>query len=178
MKIDEVDVARLVSQIEAQPELWNQYNYRKGLDPHLEMSDIWVRYNDIKNLGPHFNDEHEAVWYPAYRALPHLKQLIFPLLAKVEGTRLGGVLITKIPPGCEIKPHIDRGWHVDYYDKFYISLKSQTGANFYSGDEVLCPKTGEVWRFDNRLSHWVKNDSAEDRVTLIVCIRTEKYQEH
>lgn len=178
MKIDEVDIAPLVAQIEAQPELWNQYNYRKGLDPHLEMSDIWVRYNDIKNLGPRFNDEHEAVWYPAYHALPYLKQLIFPLLAKVEGTRLGGVLITKIPPGCEIKPHIDRGWHVDKFDKFYISLKSQPGANFCSGNEVLCPKAGEIWRFDNRLAHWLKNESAEDRMTLIVCIETDKYKEH
>ncbi len=178
IKIDDVEVAPLLEQIEARPELWNQYSYRKNKPAHAEMSDIWIRYNAIENLGPNFNDEHESVWYPAYKELPYLKKLIFPLMTKVEGERLGGVLITKIPLSCEIKPHIDKGWHVDYYDKFYISIKSQQGANFYCGDEILCPKVGEIWRFDNRQLHWVKNESLDDRMTLIVCIRTNKFQEH
>ncbi len=175
LKIKDVDVSQAVSQIDSHPELWNQYGYRKNMTPHNEMSDIWVRYNDIKNMGPGFNDEHDPVWYPAYEALPALKEIIFPLMSEVEGERLGGVLITRIPSGCDIKPHVDRGWHVDYYDKFYVSLRSEPGANFYCGDEVLNPKAGEVWRFDNRALHWVENRSSADRMTLIVCIRTRKW---
>ena len=175
LKIKDVDVSQLVAQIDAHSELWNQYGYRKNMAPHSAMSDIWVRYNDIKNMGPAFNHEHDSVWYPAYQELPALKDIIFPLMGEVEGERLGGVLITRIPPGCDIKPHVDRGWHVDYYDKFYVSLKSEQGANFYCGDEVLNPKAGEVWRFDNRALHWVENRSNDDRMTLIVCIRTQKW---
>lgn len=177
-KIKDVDVKPLVKEIEAHPELWNQYGQRKKTVAHAEMSDIWIRYNAIENFGPHFNDEHDPVWYPSYKALPALKDIIYPLMAEVEGERIGGVLITRIPPGCEIKPHIDKSWHVDYYDKFYVSLKSEAGANFYCGEEVLNPKAGEVWRFDNRELHWVINESNEDRMTLIVCIRTNKFQEH
>jgi len=170
-----VDVTPLVNQIEVKPYLWNQYSYRKNMAPHSEMSDIWVRYNPIENIGPNFNDEHDSKWYSAYYELPSLKEIIFPLMKEVEGERLGGVLITRIPSGCDIKPHVDKGWHVDYYDKFYVSLKSDVGANFYCGDEVLNPKVGEIWKFDNRNLHWVENRSQSDRMTLIVCIRTEKY---
>lgn len=184
-KIKDVDVSEVVAQIDAHPELWDQFNVRKTAPgtPHSQMSDIWVRYNDIKPYRESgdfsgFNDEHDPIWYPAWEKLPALKEIVFPLMSEVEGVRLGGVLITKIPSGCEIKPHVDRGWHVEYYDKFYVSLRSEPGANFYCGSEVLNPKVGEIWRFDNRECHWVVNDSPGDRMTLIVCIRTDKFVEH
>src|SRR5207249_9782719 len=142
----EVEVKPLLEQIEANDYLWDQFGYRKAMTPHAQMSDIWVRYNSIENLGDRFNDEHDSKWYPSYYKLPYLKDIIFPLMKDVEGERLGGVLITKIPSGCDIKPHVDKGWHVDYYDKFYVSLKSEIGANFYCGDEVLNPKVGEASR--------------------------------
>lgn len=179
IKISDVDVSPLNSQLDLHPELWGAFSWRKSLKVHSEMTDIWVRYNAIENLGPKFNDEHEAVWYPAYEALPALKGIIDPLLEIVEGTRLGGVLITRIPPGCGIARHVDRGWHVETFDKFYVSLKSSPGSKFicHEGEEeVLEPKAGECWRFDNRLPHSVRNDSPDDRVTLIVCIETEKYK--
>lgn len=181
LKVCDFDVSALVGEIEKQPELWGQFGWRKEIPsgPHAEMTDIWVRYNSYDRISqPGFTSEHDSVWYPAYDKLPALKSIIFPLMEKVEGERLGGVLITKIPPKGTIKKHIDGGWHVNYYDKFYVSLKSKPGAKFicHEGDEVLEPKVGECWRFDNRLPHSVVNESDEDRITLIICIRTEKYQ--
>lgn len=184
LKIAErIDVKPLLAELEEQPELWGQQVWRKTIagGPHREMTDIWVRYNSPERIGePGFTDEHDSVWYPAYERLPALRVIIFPLMTLVEGERLGGVLITKIPPGAGIAPHVDAGWHVEYYDKFYVSLKSAPGAKFvcHEGDETLEPKPGECWRFDNRLMHSVRNESTEDRVTLIVCIRTHLYQDH
>lgn len=175
-------VAPLVALLEAHPELWGQFGWRKTIagGPHAQMTDIWVRYNAYSKLGPGFNDEHDGLWYPAYDVLqPAIQPLISSLMALVDGERLGGVLITRIPPGAGIGKHRDAGWHVEYYDKFYVSLKSGPGAKFicHEGeDDVLEPEVGECWRFDNRLPHSVQNDSAEDRITLIVCIRTEKYR--
>lgn len=181
LKVAEVDVGPLNSELDANPSLWDQHNWRRTRDgtPHSGMSDIWVRYNrfdklDQKNPAA-FNAEHDSVWYPAYYVLPALKDIIFPLMKIVDGERLGGVLITRIPPGCGIEKHTDKSWHVDYYDKFYVSLQSQPGARFFCGDDILEPSTGDIWRFDNRLEHWVKNDSEKDRITLIVCVKTEKY---
>ena len=179
----QIDVTDLNRQLAANPELWGAYGWRKdhGSGVHAGMTDIWVRYNDkrkYKQLTAEFNDEHVPVWYPAWEKLPALRSIIIGpdgLMGREEGEMLGGVLITRIPPGYRIEKHEDKGWHVGYYDKFYISLQSAPGAVFYCGDEAINPETGDCWRFDNRREHWVVNDSDQDRVTLIVCIRTEKY---
>ena len=91
---------------------------------------------------------------------------------------LGGVLITRIPPDARIKPHTDASWHVDYYDKFYLSLQAAPGATFHTDTEAIEPKVGDLWRFDNRVRHWVTNDSRQSRVTLIMCIRTDLFESH
>lgn len=176
-----IDVEPLLRQIESRPELWDAYSRRKTEpgSPHSRMSDIWVRYNAIDRLdGPdprQFHDEHVPVWYPAFEALPALRRIIFDLMALVEGEMIGGVLITRIPPGEKIEPHIDYGWHVEQYEKFYISLQNEPKSVFgceHNGEtEILSPLPGECWLFDNRKLHWVTNDSGKDRLTLIVCIR-------
>lgn len=182
-----LDVAPLRVALAAHPDLWDQYSIRKTAPgtPHSGMSDIWVRYNDVAPFeasGDYrkFNDTHVPIWYDAWTKHPDiqaaLRPILFGLMAYVEGEMLGGVLITRIPDGCGIDPHTDRGWHVEYYDKFYISLESAPGAEFWCGEEMINPAVGDVFRFDNRLEHWVTNESGQDRVTLIVCIRTDKYR--
>lgn len=179
-----IDVSSLLREIDAQPELWDEITWRKregSASPHTGMSDIWVRLERLADMNKHgARTEHDSVWYSAYDRLPSVKPIIYDLMRLVQAERIGTILITRIPPGCKIDPHTDVGWHVDYYDKFYVSLKSAPGAKFIchhpSGDEVLEPKVGECWRFDNRILHSVVNESQEDRVTLIVCLRTEKYQ--
>ena len=180
-----VDVQPIIAEIEAHPELWNQHTARRDAtgSPHTQMSDIWVRYNDLSVLQAdpwRFNDMHYPVWYPAWFALPSLHPVVFNLMAWVQGEHLGGILITKIPPGGRIEPHVDRGWHVDFFNaKCYLSMKSSPGADFvldYSdGMVVQNPKPGEIWRIDNRERHWVVNDSDEDRMTAIICIRSAMF---
>jgi len=175
-----VDVVPLVEMLDDHPELWDANGFRKkgSGTPHGGMSDIWIRYNDVTPYATSgdyagFNDAHVPIWYPAYEVLQGaLDPLIFPLMARVSGEMLGGVLITRIPAGHGIAPHVDEGWHVSYYDKFYLSLRSAPGATFHCGDEVINPEPGDLYHFDNRLEHWVKNESNVDRMTLIVCIRT------
>lgn len=180
-----IDVAPVLSQLDAHPELWNSQSLRKAApgSPHSQMSDIWVRYNDPSRIDlanrEAFNDEHIPVWYPAWKALPALRPLVLGLATEVQAEMIGGVLITRIPPGEGIAPHVDRGWHVDYYDKIYLSLRSAPGADFVCEHEGrierLNPHPGDVYLFDNRKRHWVENNSDEDRITLIICLRTEMF---
>lgn len=182
-----VDVKPLLAQLDAHPELWDEINMRRtGTGtPHGAMTDIWVRYRDIEPFRMNydftgFNDEHFPVWYRAWEVLPALRPIVFNLMSEVDGEMLGGVMITKIPPGCRIERHVDHGWHVDYYKKFYLSIKSDPGSEFicdYGGDvEALNPRPGDVYMFDNRKPHWVTNASSIDRITLICCIRTDLFQ--
>lgn len=175
-----VNVTDLVLQIYQHPELWDKYKLRTSQyrTPHTTVSDIWVRYNAWKNYNPKtglraFNEKHESVWYPSVGKLPAVRPVVQQVLDFVGGGALGGVLITKIPPGGEVLPHIDRGWHAEHYTKFAVQLLGNADQTFHFEDSSLSPFPGDVYTFDNSRLHWVKNSSTMDRITLIICIRPE-----
>lgn len=170
------DVDGLRKELE-KSDLWGELPFR-GMpgSPHEEMTDIWVRHKDpTENIKTgDFTDmaeEHDSVWL---KDIESVKAICNELMQFLDGERLGGVLITKLPTGKEIKPHIDSGWHAEYYDKYYIPIKNEIGANFYFEDGVISPKPGEVYAFRNDVIHWVKNQSNSDRIAMIVCIKQSK----
>lgn len=139
------------------------------------MSDVWVRYNAWENyrgdLGA-FNEPHRSVWYPAFHRLPSIKAALSAVLMRVGGGRLGGVLITRIRPGGRVLPHVDGGWHARYYDKYALQLQGNAQQAFCFEGHSLSAEPGELYTFDNSRLHWVYNMSDEDRMTLIICIRS------
>jgi hypothetical protein len=182
LKIAEgVDVVPLLAELARQPELWDQNRLRTThpMTPHKQVSDIWLRFNDLAEYektqdAAHVIDEHESIWYPPIHALPAARALIFALMARVHGERLGRVLITRLPPGGKIDPHEDGGSHAAYYERYHIVLQSHPGSIFRAGDETVHMRPGEVWWFDNSKTHEVINESADDRLHLIVDIRAAK----
>lgn len=180
---DGLDVAPLVAQIDAQPDLWNQHPMRKITPgtPHAEMDDIWLRYNAYDRLAAgreSFNSEHVPVWYPAWKRLPAARPIIFGLMAAVEAEMLCGVFITRVPPHGKILPHVDRGWHPEYTDRLYVALKSPIGSLFSCNckngvTETITPNVGDVHMFDNSRIHWVENNSDDWKMTMIVSVRTD-----
>ena len=167
-------MSELVSQINSNPSVWNRYRARTAQYVHSDVSDIWVRYNAWENfkgdLGS-FSNEHESTWYPVVSEIPYVKDITFQVMNFVRGERLGGILITKIPAGGKVNPHTDGGWHAEYYEKFAVQLASADGQAFCFEHASLSAKPGEVYTFNNSYPHWVVNESAEDRMTLIICIR-------
>lgn len=181
---NDLDVSTLKQEILSHYEEFDKIHYRRTAtgSPHSEMTDIWVRYNDISGLKDtadlkYLSDEHDSVWYSVIEKIPTVKKIVFDLMYKVEGERIGGVLITKLPPGGHIARHTDAGWHAQYYDKFFVPIQIQEGAIFGFDDGDIHAKEGEAWWFDNSNPHWVTNNSNCDRIAMIVCIRTEKYKD-
>lgn len=173
-----VDVLPLSLALKRHPELWNAHRMRTEHDtsPHHGVDDIWVRYNNLDNYqcdAQAFAQEHDSVWYPAAAVLP-INGIIFDLMRRVEGERLGGILITRIPPGSQVKPHTDYGWHAEYYDKFAVQIESDPAQVFAFEDGSFAAAPGDVYWFDNRHEHWVTNDSKIDRITMIICIRMRR----
>lgn len=158
------------------PHFWNRYTARRDLygGPHSQMSDMWIRYNDYANYDgdmAKFNSEHVSVWYPEAYKMPAVMQLANEVFEYVGGKQLGAVLLTKIPPhGC-IEPHVDGGWHASYYEKFAVQLMGNIWQSFRFENYSLSANPGELYTFDNSRTHWVTNDSDEDRMTLIVCVK-------
>jgi hypothetical protein len=169
---DDLDVGPLERRLVGQPNLFGRRMARADSYAHGAMTDIWVRYNAPENQGPHFNDEHDSVWYPESEEMPEVRPVCHALMWSVWGTRLGGVLITKLPPGGKIHSHVDGGWHAGYYKKFYVPIVNDEGAVFGFPEGEIHAKPGEVWAFRNDVPHWVNNDSQRDRIAMIVCIRT------
>ena len=173
-----VDVLPLLLQIQRQPELWDRNKARLlPHGPHRDSHDIWIRYKDeTENLAScdysNFADQHDPIWYPAYYALPAIRPIVFGLMARVEGERLGGILIYKLEPGKVIHPHIDPGWHPNYYEKFNVSLRSEPGCVFHYEDEKMRALTGDVYWYTNNTMHWCTNESPDDQIVMSVSIRT------
>lgn len=167
-----VDVVPLLVGIYTK-DLWNKEKVRTTFDgtPHAEVDDILLRFNSLEDLSQ-VPDQHESINFPAFLQLPQARPLIFGLMARVEGERLGRVLITRLKPGKKILPHIDGGDHAAYYERFHIVLQSSPGTQFRAGEEYVYMAPGEVWWFDNSVEHEVINNGTEDRIHLIVDIRT------
>ena len=87
-----VNVQPLLWALMANPQLWNEHSARtKPKDsPHREVDDIWVRYAEGGITG----EPHESIWYSSADMLP-VREIVFPLMAMLDGERLGGVLITR-----------------------------------------------------------------------------------
>ena len=173
-----VDVLPLVMSLYRQPELWNANNARTcGEGSFYGTDDIWCRFRDPSELTSReaFAEPFVPVMYPAWHALPHLRPLVFSLMARLEAVQLGGVLITRVPGGQQVKPHDDRGrWHPEFFTtKAYVPLA--TNARCYSTceDERVVMDVGSVWLFDNLKTHSTVNEGETDRITLIVSMRCE-----
>ena len=158
-------------------DLFGEYNQRAGEDsPHKEMTDIWARYKNPEECiksgdWSSFGLEHKSEWL---KDIPEVKEISDQLMQFLGGEQLGGVLITKLPPNGKILPHVDAGWHAEYYDKYYIPIKNSKGATFSFDNATINPKEGEVYAFRNDVTHWVENNSNEDRIAMIICIKQHK----
>lgn len=169
-----LDMAPLMNALHRQPELWNQHTFRTTYpkSPHSEVDDIWLRFQQDPEDFEHVLNGHESVNYPALQKLPLARVPIFWLMARVEGERLGRVMITRLAPGAKIGAHADGGEHAAYYDRFHIVLKGLAGSSFVCGGEQVNMQTGEVWWFDNKQVHSVANNASDDRVHMVIDIRT------
>lgn len=169
-----VDVVPVLHALQAKPELWNQYDLRTThpQSPHTACDDIWVRFNEYDPGKPaEVIDSIQTVPYPAWKELPHLRAIVLDLMRRVEGVQLGRVIISRLPPGKSITPHIDQGTPATFYRRYQIALQSLPGCVFRIEDEGVMFQSGEVWMINNRAKHYVVNNSSDDRIAVIVDVR-------
>ncbi len=173
---DNVNVGPLMTAIARQPELWDEYTLRtatKGT-PHSQVSDIWLWFNDLsEKAAEDIVNDKEVVPYHGWYALPPARIIVLDLMRYVEAHRLGRVIITKLPPGGVIEPHVDGGAPATYFTRYQLALQSRPGAVFAIGDEQVNFRDGEVWLINNQVEHSVVNNSDDDRIVMIMDMRTD-----
>ena len=165
-----VDVGPLLHRLYLSPGLWNQNVTRTAhpLSPHKAVDDIIVRFQDKQS---NVVDDPECVWYPVAGELPELRPILFNLARVVESERLGRVVITRLKPGGVIDPHEDGGAVATYYTRYQVVLQNDPGSLFKCGDEQIQFRAGDVWWLNNRITHSVVNNSASDRIVVIVDLK-------
>lgn len=169
-----LNTKNLLTKIAANPDLWDAIKIRQDTNgtPHKYTESIFIRWCKDLDVSSAFNDL-EAVDYPARDLLLDVNDLIFECMNITKYRKLGRVLITKLEPGGVIEPHPDEGIVCKSYERFHIPLYSKKGNVFYSGDpeglyESVKMKEGELWFFNNKEVHWLKNESEEPRIHLII----------
>ena len=179
-----IDVLPLLLAIQRRPELWKEDTYLRDYPqgPFAQIESIMLRFpvktvveteEELKKAQSMY-DPHESIDYPPYKLLPEARPLVMGLMNRVGGERLGRVMINKIAPGGMIYPHADTPSHTDYYTRFHFVLKSAPGVFFQAGDENVYMAPGELWWFDNKQEHEVINNSAVDRIHMVVDVRTSR----
>lgn len=172
-----INIVPLMIQVARQADLWKADTYLRDYPqgPFGDTETIFLRFPpaSVTELERSTKDQHECVWMDGALHLPAARQMIFNLMATVEGERLGRVMINKLRPGGRIYPHADTPAHAEYWDRFHIVLQSLPGNNFRCGDETIHMRTGEVWWFQNAIEHEVVNNSADDRIHMVIDIRTQ-----
>jgi Aspartyl/Asparaginyl beta-hydroxylase len=166
-----LDVTAVQTALRQHPDLWNEHTARTESpdSPHHGLDDIWVRFADSggRNVG---GQEHDSIWYESAYLLGVIP-IVDDLMRRYRGEKLGGVLITRIPPGRNCRPHVDTGWHARTYEKFAIQIEAAPGQKFCFEGEQLETEPGDLFWFDNSFTHWVLNPTDRERVTMIVCIK-------
>lgn len=164
--LSDIDVRPLLGQIADHSEIWNTNSVRTAVfaTVHYAVDDIILRY-------PAKGAEN---WNCApFNALTEAQPIVFRLMAAVWGELLGRVVISRLPPGEQIPRHVDRlpNDRVVFYHRYQVPLVSDPGVEFHIEDEQMALEPGNAYWIANTKQHWVVNNSAADRLSMIVDIR-------
>lgn len=174
--LSDIDVHPLLAQVESHSELWdtdNSWTYGKTTSAIYNVSNIVLRWNRIVG-----GDKL------AFSLLYEARPIVDRVMSLVKGDFLGKVLITRLQPGQRINPHI----HVSppgvprVYHTYQIPLSVYPGCVFGCDDEdprlsgrwaenEIYMESGNVYWFENTVSHWVTNDSPEERISMLMDVK-------
>lgn len=165
-----LDTAILLNSVLRNHHLWNTNKVRTTAPgtPHTQVDDIILRF------GPADLDSLICWDRPAMDAIDGAKDAALTIMSMVKGSILGRVMITRLGPGRSIAPHIDEGDYAAFFTRYHLILQGTPGCLFRAADETLHMTKGQLWWFDTHVEHEVRNNSDEDRISLIVDVRIDK----
>lgn len=165
-----VMVLPLMESLARQSELWNTDKTRTEFEgtPHGSVDDVLLRF------GSPDGDDLEAVNLPPMVAIRGARDMAHDVMTLVRGSRLGRVVVTRLPPGGKILPHADVvGAYSSYYTRYHVVLQGLPGSMFRCGDETVNMFTGDIYWFDASAEHELYNNSKDDRVHMLVDVRID-----
>lgn len=166
-----------LKQLATHQALWGANPERLTLpnSPHAQTQDIWLRARPRRELTSKasYGEPHFPAFYPAWHTLSALQPMVMSVMTQMRAGMLGFTMLSRIPAGCAVLPHVDTGWHAEFcHCKAYVILAANERCVNICGDERIWMRSGSSWLFENRVPHSVVNDGDTDRIALIITMRT------
>lgn len=182
LNLGTADMLPLQMALLRKPDLWDAHKYRTTFEgtPFGGMSDILLRYSRPE-LHEGVNDPLALVddvnlcMYPAWYELPEAHTIVFDLMRRFNAIALGRVVIARLPPGGRILRHADDyGKYASRDDglRFHVCVQGLPGCAFHCGDETIAMQSGQVFWFRHQAPHSAENNSADDRIHLLIDVQT------
>jgi len=147
-------------------DLWLDMDARPNRPKTYANTDrIQLRTNQIV-AGKSYHDIHETRDLSAWHALGATRQFVLDFLAEVGG-ELGHVRVTSLRGGHEIPAHVDIGEYCAIRDRYHLVVTAPQGTLFNAGDESIVMRENELWWFDNKQMHAVKNLGDAARIHVV-----------
>ena len=164
-----LDVGPMLDALDARPQLWEEITVRQEApgSPHHDTECVWLRGPREITLDSVFNELQAVDYLSMHELAEPIYNLVAPVLREIGSTALGRVLIVKLKPGGVIDAHEDTGRYAKAYSRFHLVLTSEPGNVFECDGESVHMAPGELWWFNHRGEHQVRNGSEHDRIHVI-----------
>jgi hypothetical protein len=165
--LGKVDVAALREEVLAIPEpIWDFENSSKPNDYRAldRTRHILVRFVDTTR---DWRRSHDRPLWEAWRARiePILRRAVAPY-GYANGV-FPRVMLARMPPGGEIKPHQDTNVAARWPHKIHVPITTNDRVAFWIDGRAYHLPVGEVFEVNNMAVHAVRNDGDTDRIHLI-----------
>lgn len=165
---ENIDPTPFLQEINNVPSAWDHLTGRQDkIKVQSQVLAIPLRgLRKSKIAGRARRDVHESRNTTISRNFPFTMHFLQDLAEELDA-ELGRAKLANLPPGKKVLPHIDRGEYYKIRDRFHVVLKSKDGNYLAAGDEKVHLREGDLWWFDNKISHEAVNESSEERIHLI-----------
>jgi hypothetical protein len=165
--LGKVDVAKLREDVLAIPDpIWDFENSGKPNDYRAldRTRHILFRFVDTTR---DWRKSHDRPLWEAWRSRlePILRQAVAPY-GYANGV-FPRVMLARMPPGGEIKPHQDTNVAARWPHKIHVPLATNDRVAFWIDGVAYHLPVGEAFEVNNMAVHAVRNDGDSDRIHLI-----------
>lgn len=101
---------------------------------------------------------------PLLAQLPAFSRLLAQLHCPLRAVRL-----MRLKAGAVIKPHRDHGLALEYGQaRLHLAIQTDQAVQFLVLGQHMPCQSGELWYFNADVEHQVHNQSAQDRIHLVI----------
>ncbi|ESQ82524.1 hypothetical protein AEAC466_16800 [Asticcacaulis sp. AC466] len=177
LKLGSFDITELKAIVERFDEAaWNADASRQtAFNAHISTQTIkLIADTDFRHTNPTYHATFTMLEAHLKPFMDHIRRAYLQTMRQRRTAQQHGAgyfiraLLTRLPPGAEIKPHIDDGESLKRCHRIHIPLISNPDSLFWVGSLKFHMPEGEMWEINNRRTHAVRNDGTTARVHLIL----------